>query len=161
MRKKNQEIKDKAKIEDILQSSIICRIAMTDGNRPYLLPFNYGYKENCIYIHSAKKGKKLDILRKNNYVCFEIEQEPKIITGETACDWTTEYRSIVGYGNIDIIDDTEEKKKALKILMEQHGAPELNTFEEKDLKRMMILKLKISEMTAKQSSSYIKPKEEN
>ncbi len=63
MRKINQEIKDLQIIEDILSSSIICRIAMIDGERPYLLPFNYGYKDNCIYIHSALEGKKLDVLR--------------------------------------------------------------------------------------------------
>ena len=154
MRKTNQEIKDPKIIEEILASSIICRIAMTDGDRPYLLPFNYGYKDNCIYIHSALEGKKLDVLRKNNSVCFEIEHKSEIIKGETACKWTTVYRSVVGYGKIDIINDFEEKITGLKIIMAQYGAPNLTDFSAPNVDRMLILKLSISELTAKQSSNW-------
>ena len=156
MRKINQEIKDLQIIEDILYSSIICRIAMTDGERPYLLPFNYGYMDNCIYIHSALEGKKLDVLRLNNSVCFEIDHEVKIIKDEKACKWTTVYRSVVGYGTVDILKGIEEKVKGLKIIMAQHGASELTDFEPSNIDRMLILKLKISELSAKQSSNWDK-----
>ena len=68
MRKSNQEIRDEKVLEEILAGAEICRIAMTDGDRPYMLPFNYGYKDSCIYIHSAPEGKKIGLLRKNNQV---------------------------------------------------------------------------------------------
>lgn len=156
MRKYNQEIKDPRIIEEILNSSIICRIAMADGEKPYLLPFNYGYRENCIYIHSALEGKKLDVLRLNNSVCFEIDHEVKIIKDDKACKWTTVYRSVVGYGTVEILTDIEEKIEGLKIIMAQHGAPDLTVFEPSNVDRMLILKLKISELTAKQSSNWAK-----
>ena len=155
MRKTNQEITDLQIIEEILSASIICRIAMTDGERPYLLPFNYGYKDNCIYIHSALEGKKLDVLRLNNSVCFEIEHKPEIIKGETACKWTTVYRSVVGYGTIDILNDFDEKINGLKIIMKQHGAPNLISFNSRHVDRMLILELTISNLSAKQSSNWI------
>ncbi len=155
MRKTNQEIKDPKIIEEILASSIICRIAMIDGDRPYLLPFNYGYKDNCIYIHSALKGKKLDVLRKNNSVCFEIEHKSEILKGKTACKWTTVYRSVIGYGKIDILDDFDEKITGLKIIMKQHGAPSLIRFNPSHVDRMLILKLIISNLSAKQSSNWL------
>jgi len=43
MRKANQEIKKREEMEEILKATLICRIAMMDGNRPYIIPFNYGY----------------------------------------------------------------------------------------------------------------------
>lgn len=73
MRKINQEITDQKIIEQILSSSKICRLAMIDGNSPYLLPFNYGYKEGAIDIHTAPEGKKLKIPKENNLVCFQIK----------------------------------------------------------------------------------------
>ncbi len=82
MRKANQEITDPEIIEEILGGAEICRIAMADGDVPYLLPFNYGYRDRCIYIHSAPSGKKIDLLKKNGSVCFEVEQMARIIPRE-------------------------------------------------------------------------------
>ena len=105
MRKANQEIMDERILEEILKGSEICRIAMVDSELPYILPFNYGYEDRCIYIHSAPDGKKIDLLRKNNRVCFEIEHTARIIKDEKACKWSTLYRSVVGYGEIEIVDN--------------------------------------------------------
>jgi nitroimidazol reductase NimA-like FMN-containing flavoprotein (pyridoxamine 5'-phosphate oxidase superfamily) len=82
MKKKNQEIIDKRIINEILTCSEICRIAMLDNDSPYILPVNYGYKDNIIYIHSAPEGKKIDLLKKNNKICFEIEQKAEIVKHE-------------------------------------------------------------------------------
>ena len=103
MRKTNQEIRDRQVLQEILQGAVICRIAMMDGDRPYILPVNYGYSDGCLFIHSAPEGKKIDLLRKNRQVCFEVEDRPEVIKGERACDWTTRYRSVVGYGEVEIL----------------------------------------------------------
>ena len=154
MRKANQEIKDPEIIEQILTGAEICRMAMIDGDVPYMLPFNYGYRDRCIYIHSAPAGKKIDLLKKNGTVCFEIEQTARIIPKEKACKWATLYRSVVGYGQVEIIDDVEGKKEGLAIIMIQHGAPDLVDFEAKEVKPMVILKLTITSLTGKQSGNW-------
>jgi len=154
MRKVNQEIKDSAIIEQILSSAVICRIAIADGDVPYLLPFNYGYRDRSIYIHSALSGKKIDLLKKNNSVCFEIEQTAKVIPKEKACKWATLYRSVIGYGTVEIITDFKRKQRGLEIIMAQHGAPDLIEFEPKNLKEMVILKLTITSITGKQSGNW-------
>lgn len=156
MRKSNQEIKDPSIIEEILSASVICRIAMTDGDRPYLLPFNYGYKNNCMYIHSALDGKKIDVLKRNNFVCFEIENKVGIIKENKACKWTTVYRSVVGYGTVSILTEHDEKIEGLKLIMAQHGAENMNDFEPSNVRRMLILKLEITELSAKQSNNLTK-----
>ncbi|MEA3463102.1 MAG: pyridoxamine 5'-phosphate oxidase family protein [Bacteroidota bacterium] len=154
MRKARQEIQNHEELEEILQGAIICRVAMIDGKRPYILPFNYGYSKGCLYIHSAPEGKKINLLGKNNQVCFEVEDTFEITKGEMACDWSTRYRSVVGYGTIDILSDKAGKQHGLEIIMAQHGPPHLIDFNQKNLDRMVILKLTISSMTGKQSSNW-------
>ena len=155
MRKKNQEITDPTIIEEILTEAEICRLAMMDGDKPYILPFNYAYLENCIYIHCAKVGKKIDLLSKNGEVCFEIEHTAQLIEGEKACDWTERYRSIVGYGSVEILSDFDEKQHGLDIIMRSNGMKGEITFEKKHVEAVAILKLIITSLTAKQSSNWI------
>ncbi len=154
MRKSRQEIRDRGSLEEILRSQLICRLAMVDGEHPYLIPVNYGYKDGCLYIHSAPEGKKIDLLRKNPEVCFEVEDSMEILTGEQACDWSTRYRSLVGYGEVEILSDHYSKQQGLEVLMAQHGAPELTEFNQKNLDRMVILKIRITSMSGKRSSNY-------
>lgn len=154
MRKANQEIKDKKVLEEILATATICRVAMMDGDLPYIVPFNYGYSEGIIYIHSAPVGKKIDLLRRNNRVCFEVEDRAEIVKGEKACSWTTLYRSVVGYGSIEILSDDQSKQLGMEVIMAQHGAPDLVDFDPGNLNRMVILKLTLSSLTGKQSSNW-------
>ncbi|MCK5067413.1 MAG: pyridoxamine 5'-phosphate oxidase family protein [Bacteroidales bacterium] len=154
MRKSNQEIRDPGILEEILSGARICRVAMTDGEMPYILPLNYGYRDGSIYIHSAPEGKKIDLLKQNNRVCFEVEDASEIVKGEHACDWSTRYRSVVGYGTVEILSDDESKQSGLEVIMAQHGAPELLEFNSKNIKRMVILKLCITSRSGKQSSNW-------
>ena len=156
MRKTNLEITDQKILEEILSNAIICRVAMNDGAAPYLLPFNFGYRDRCIFIHSAPEGKKIDLLKRNPNVSFEVEDPVTIIPGKKACNWSTRYRSLVGEGKVEILTDAGSKKKGLEVIMAQHGAPELIDFEERELDRMVILKICITSMTGKHSSNWHK-----
>lgn len=151
MRKANLEIKDEEVLKEILSGAIICRLAMMDGDQPYIVPVNYGYRDGCIYMHSAPEGKKIDLLRLNNKVCFEVEDTMEIVKGDRACDWTTSYRSVIGYGITEILSDDESKQTGLEVIMAQHGAPHLTEFNRKNMGRMVILKLKITSLTGKHS----------
>jgi len=150
MRRKQKEITDKGIIENILSKSEVCRIAIMDGDKPYIVPLNYGYYNNAIYIHSAPLGKKIDLLKINNKICFEIEYLAEIIKRELPCDWGTKYRSVIGYGTVEIITDFEEKKKGLDIIMAHYGKPDNNVYKEKEVNFIVILKINIEEITGKQ-----------
>jgi nitroimidazol reductase NimA-like FMN-containing flavoprotein (pyridoxamine 5'-phosphate oxidase superfamily) len=154
MRKARQEINDQETLEEILSNQIICRLAMVDGGRPYIIPLNFGYKDGCLYIHSAPEGKKIDLLRQNPEVCFEVEDMFEITKGVKACDWSTRYRSVVGYGSVEILSDQESKQQGLEVLMAQHGAPDLREFDPRNMDRMVILKIRITSMNGKHSSKY-------
>ena len=154
MRKSRQEIRDRNILEEILSNQIICRLAMVDGDRPYLVPVNYGYRDGCLYIHSAPDGKKMDLLRKNPEISFEVEEPVEITKGERACDWSTRYRSVVGHGRAEILWDVDSKQEGLAVIMAQHGAPELLEFNAGSMQKMVILKISIASMTGKQSSNW-------
>ena len=154
MRKANQEITDPKILEAILQKATIVRLAMVDNGLPYLLPFNYGYSDNCIYIHSAPAGKKIDVLRYNPQVCFEVEDETATVEGDIACRWSTMYRSVIGYGKAEFVSGFDEKIQALDIIMQQHGAPANMEFDPKEIEFIVVLKLKIDSMAGKQSSNW-------
>ena len=82
MRKKEYQITDFSEIEKIIESSLICRLGLCNNNIPYVVPLNFGYKEKVLYFHSAPEGKKIEYIRKNNNVCFEIEGPVKVpVTG--------------------------------------------------------------------------------
>ena len=73
MRMKDREITDKAIIEKIIKESDICRLGLSHNNEAYIVPLNFGYADNVIYVHTGKVGKKIDMIKGNNSVCFEME----------------------------------------------------------------------------------------
>ena len=154
MRKHKQEITDPKILEKILSEGKVCRLAMMDAEKPYLLPFNYGYRDGCLYIHSAPEGKKIDLLKKNNRVCFEVESPTELTTHEKPCKWAFKYQSIVGYAHVEILTDLEEKKAGLNVIMSQYGFEGKPDYEDKQVEFIVILKVVIDEMTGKQSSNW-------
>jgi uncharacterized protein len=152
--RQEQEIRDNKVIKAILSGSHICRIAMLDGVRPYIVPVDYGYADNCIYIHSAPHGKKIELLKKSPLVCFEIEWGVKTVQNVLPCKWATRYRSVIGYANAEIVNDLAQKKSALDIIMSQHGAQSTGDYNEKQIDALVIIKLHIDFLTAKQSGNW-------
>ncbi|MEJ2567959.1 MAG: pyridoxamine 5'-phosphate oxidase family protein [candidate division WOR-3 bacterium] len=111
MRKKDKKIKDREEIEEILFSNKICRIALSGEDNPYIVPINYGYKKNKIFLHTGIIGKKIDMIKKNNRVCFEVSDSIEELRSEKACDFSTKYRCVIGFGIIKIVEDLDRKKK--------------------------------------------------
>ena len=151
MRRKEKEIAEKSEIEAVIGKATVCRLAMADENAPYIVPLCFGYENNTIYFHSAKAGKKLDILRKNKRVCFEMDIGQEIINkGNNACEWGMGFQSVIGFGNAYILEDSASKRHALEIIMRQYAE---GSFEYNDaaLDKTAVIKVDIDHMTGKQS----------
>jgi nitroimidazol reductase NimA-like FMN-containing flavoprotein (pyridoxamine 5'-phosphate oxidase superfamily) len=121
MRRKEKEITEKSEIEAVIHNSIVCRVGLADGNIPYIVPLCFGYRDNSIYVHGSLEGKKINILRKNNNVCFEFDTDVEVVKGKNACEWGMKYRSVIGFGKAFFIDAPEQKRKALDIIMSQYS----------------------------------------
>ncbi|MDD4773104.1 MAG: pyridoxamine 5'-phosphate oxidase family protein [Eubacteriales bacterium] len=121
MRRKDHEINDYTEIIKIISRCAVCRIAMADNGIPYIIPMNFGYEaannKLTLFFHSAAEGKKIDILRKNNIVCFEADCGHRLIEGESACGYGYRYQSVIGEGIAAFITDTGEKQRALSLIL--------------------------------------------
>lgn len=162
MRRAEREISDPIEIETIIMRSAVCRLAMSDDNCPYIVPMNFGYKDNVLYFHSATEGKKVDILKSNSNVCFEFDIDHELIESPNACDYSMKYRSVIGFGTATKIECPSEKKEALSIIMRQYTDSEPNfEFAESSFNRTVLFKVLIKSITGKKSNFglYANPSE--
>jgi nitroimidazol reductase NimA-like FMN-containing flavoprotein (pyridoxamine 5'-phosphate oxidase superfamily) len=154
MRRKEKEIKDFEEIVEIIQKAGVCRLGLAVDNTPYVVPVNYGYdpKNNCLYIHCAGQGRKLDMIKQNNTVCFQVDVDVEIRgKDKTACNCNAIYRSVIGYGNAFLIDDFEQKKKALDILMKHYSDRKSFEYKKEEIEKVGIIKITITELCGKKS----------
>jgi len=150
MRRKEREITERSEIDAILHRAPICRLALADGNVPYVVPLNFGYDGKCLYIHSAPEGRKIEIIRKNNYVCFQADIDVKLVDTDSAHACSTKYQSVIGYGRASIITDDAGKKSALDILMRKYSDLQ-HEYPQNLLDGMVIIKIEIESLTGKRS----------
>jgi nitroimidazol reductase NimA-like FMN-containing flavoprotein (pyridoxamine 5'-phosphate oxidase superfamily) len=154
MRRKDQEVTDQRIIHELLSTAEICRLAMVDGEEPYIVPLNYGYRDNALYAHSAAAGRKIDVLKRNNRVCFEIESDSVIVRHKEPCHWGTKARSIIGCGQVEILTSYEQKKRALDIILAHYGKAGPNEYDEQQVQAMVILRIVIESLTCKQLGDW-------
>ena len=152
MTRREREVTDINEIIKILDSAKVLRLGLVDGDEAYVVPMNYGYTlENdklTLWLHGAKRGRKLDLIRANPKVFFEMECGVQPFEGEIACKYGIEYSSIMGRGKAEIIEDIEIKKAALSHLMKTQTGKDFE-FEEKMTKIVTIIKINTLEYTAK------------
>ncbi len=152
MRRKDKEITDRALMESILSEALVCRIGLCDVDIPYVVPVNFGYRDNCLYIHCAKEGRKIHIIKNNNNICFEIDTGHELVKGDTPCSWSFKYYSIIGFGKAYLIEDIEEKRKGLDVIMEKYtGTSSPFEYPEGAIDKVAVIKIRIERMTGKKS----------
>ena len=150
MRRKEKEITDKSEIESIIRNSMVCRLGLVDDSCAYVVPLCFGLKDSSLYFHSTTEGRKIEMLKRNPRVCFEFDNIVAIQVAKTACYSGMQDRSIIGYGTASFIEDPDEKRRALDIIMQQYGG-EAFTYEEGLLTSIVIIKVDIESMTGKKS----------
>lgn len=152
MTRREREITDPNKILDILNESKIIHLGLVDEGMPYIVPMNYGYTMEdgklALYLHCAVKGYKLDVIQKSPVCCFEMECGVRMFEGKVPCQYGTVYSSLMGRGTVSVIEDSEEKIKAMQIFMKTQTGKDFE-FTEKLLSIVTLLKIDVSEYTAK------------
>ena len=156
MRRSDREVKDRKGIEEILLKCRTCHVAMVDDGSPYIVPLSYGYKFTEtgvleLYFHSALDGKKLDILRKNNKVCFEISDDGEPVSSESPCNRGYYYSSIIGFGEVVFITDPEEKCKSLSMIVMHHAKISIE-YNESQAENVCVYKIVSSDFSGKKKT---------
>ena len=126
MRRKDREVTDINQIKKILDTCKTCHLAMVDNGHPYVVPLSYAYSISdetlTLFFHSAEEGRKINILRENNAVCFEMSNEGEsIFADKTPCNSGYHFSSVLGFGEAQFIDDIDEKRSALTLLMKHQA----------------------------------------
>lgn len=148
MRRADREITDRAAMDEILRRHQVLYLAMQDESAPYVIPMTYGYDGESLYLHCAAEGRKLDLMRRCPQVAFAIEAEYKVKPGDVACGWGFDYASLVGEGEAEIVDDLDEKRRGLDVLM-SHFTPEPQTYKDGALAKTTVIRVRITSLTGK------------
>ena len=152
MTRREQQVTDINEIIEILEKSKVVHVGMIDGDEPYVVPMNYGYiledGKPVIYLHGARRGRKIDAIKANPKVFYEMCCDITPFEGEVACKYGITYASIMGRGLATLVEDVEEKKKALSILMKTQTGKDFQ-FEDKLTTVVSIIRIDTLEFTAK------------
>lgn len=153
MRRSEREITDINEIERILNEAMVCRLALVDGEAPYIIPMCFGYTleggQLVLYFHSATQGKKMDLIKANNNAAFELDRMGEIIRGDTACSFSVAYECITGRGTLDIINGIEKLTGLNSIMAKYDNTQHEHKYSEQSLNNVAILKLTVDEFCCK------------
>ena len=145
-------VTDPHQILHILDTGKVLHLGLAVNNEPYVVPMNYGYcLENgklVLYLHSAVRGKKLDMIQANPRVFFEIDCDLMPFEGRVPCQYGLVYSSLMGRGTAVLVDDVEEKKQAMSILMKTQTGKDFS-FDEKLVSIVSVIRIDAAEYTAK------------
>ena len=152
MTKRELQVTDLNEIKAILDTGKVLRLGLAVNNEPYVVPMNYGYTMEdgklVLYLHSAVRGKKLDMIRANCKVFFELDCDLAPFEGEKPCQYGLAYSSVMGRGIATIVEDVPEKMKAMSILMKTQTEKDF-TFNDRLVSIVTVIRIDVSEYTAK------------
>jgi hypothetical protein len=156
MRQAQREIVGLEALEAVIATAQVCRLALQDDGFPYIVPLNFGYAERCLFFHCAPEGKKLDLIRKDPRVGFELESVAEVMPHpDLACRWTTRFQSVIGRGRAFILTDPEEQRRVLDVILAHYSAPgRAWNYPPEHLSKMVALRVDIEAMTGKQSKDF-------
>ncbi len=119
MRRKEREITGREEIDAVIRSAKVMHLALADNNIPFLVPVFYAYDGMALYFHSARMGTKIEIMKRNNNVCFEISVDHGVIESDMACNFEAKHRTVIGFGKATFVEDEVEKIKVLDMIVAQ------------------------------------------
>ena len=150
-------IEDKQRIESIILHCDACFVGITDleGN-PYVVPMNFGYENgilylhSIIYLHSGPEGSKLEMLEHNNNVCITFSIGHKLVYQheKVACSYSMRSESAMCRGKVTFIEDMDEKRRVLDIIMRHYTDSEFN-YSEPAVRNVKVWQVPIEQMTGK------------
>ena len=152
MTRRERQVTDIGDIIKILDSAKVLHLGLCVDNEPYVVPMNYGYvmegDKLTIYLHGARRGKKLDMMRANPNVFFELCCDITPFEGDVACRYGITNSSVMGKGTASIVEDMDEKRKALSILMKTQTGKDFS-FEDRMAEVVSVIRVDVTDYTAK------------
>lgn len=156
MRRKDREVTDLNQIFEIVRNCSVAHVGMVENGKPYVVALNFGYERQgdalVLYFHSAYEGHKMDILKENPNIYFQMDCVNEFITGtkENPCAYCWRYDSVMGSGQVKFIEEPDEKAYALNCIIHHLGKTE-DTFQfpEAKLKKTCVYRVISTDITGK------------
>lgn len=144
-------VEEKEKIEALIRRNVVCYVGLIDleGN-PYVIPMNFGYNDEVLYLHSGPESGSVEALKKNPSVCITFSEGHELIyyDEEVACSYRMKSSSVICRGKVEFEDDFDKKIEALNIIMSHYTDREFK-YSDPAVKNVLIWKVKIDDVSSK------------
>lgn len=120
IRYKNNECTDQEKINRFLTKTRIGFLGLASRDMPYVVPLNYVWFDGKIYFHGAAEGRKVDVIKENNDVCFTVCEEYGTLVSPIPAHTSTAYMSAMVFGKIEPVTDLEEATLAMQKMLDKY-----------------------------------------
>jgi nitroimidazol reductase NimA-like FMN-containing flavoprotein (pyridoxamine 5'-phosphate oxidase superfamily) len=139
-------------MEQTIRSCSVCYVGLadTDGT-PYVLPMNFGYKDECLYLHSAQEGRSIDIINRNPQICVTFSADNELVYQheQVACSYRMKAKSVIAWGKVAFVEDFDAKVEALNIIMKQYSEREFK-YSDPAVNNVKIWKVSIEKISCKE-----------
>jgi nitroimidazol reductase NimA-like FMN-containing flavoprotein (pyridoxamine 5'-phosphate oxidase superfamily) len=117
-------IENREEMAEVLRTARIGRLGVNWNGQPLIIPLNFAYDHETIYLHGSNSGLKTEFLRNNPKVCFEVDEFFGTVPASAVCEYDTAYRSVIVYGKAQVLLNPEEKNLALRLIVAKYAGEE-------------------------------------
>ena len=137
---------DPAWLDAFFQRADEIFVSFSGGEFPYVLPLNFVWLDGHIYLHCAFTGRKIDLIRQDGRAGFAAALDVTIVREQS----TTWYKSVSGCGRVRIVEDMEEKRRALDALSLRYAARCPRPTPDAMLRRVNVLRIDVEDIRGKE-----------
>jgi hypothetical protein len=124
-------------------------LGLSNRDQPYVIPVSFGYDGKAIYFHTAMEGMKIEYMTANPRVCFEMEQDVRVVRNEqVACKWGQLFSSVIGFGTVQEITEQPSRLAAMNQVM-QHYSGKNWEFDPETFAQVRLWRISIDQLTGK------------
>lgn len=153
MRRKDREVTDPGKIREIIAACDCCRLGLCEDGRAYIVPLDFGFTEQSgrytFYFHSAKNGRKIDLIRESGWASFEMDAGHQVVSDEIACEYTARFQCVMGGGPVTLLETAEEKRTGLLAILAHTTGRDRWDLDGAVLEKTAVFRLDAEELTCK------------
>lgn len=143
---------DRAEIDGYVHQAKVCRVGLVDGDEAYIVPMNFGYHDGSLFFHSAKVGRKVELVQRNGKASFEMDIDLGLVTDQDAYKCTNHFICVMGTGQIELVKDDEERMIGLRALMD-HYTKDNYSMTDKCTDKTAVMRLRIEKISCKRNLS--------
>lgn len=160
MRRKRQLLSDEESLGMLRQATSGVLALLGDHGYPYALPISFVYDDGKLYFHSALTGHKVDAIRQCDKASFCVIEQDRVVPEK----YTTEFRSVIAFGRIHIVEDDVEKMAATRLLGDRYNPHQEEALQheiQKDFGHMHIIRMDIEHITGKEAIELVRRRPQN